>query len=105
MTFDIYRSRSEAIHITLVGYAPEATIKAADLYYWMGSGGARNYSSFQGNNIYIYNVNTQASTQAGVVDFWMDGGTDVGWYNLIRSGVWRADFSNFFHSGDLPAGC
>ena len=26
--------------MNLVGYAPDATHKAADLYYWMGNGGA-----------------------------------------------------------------
>jgi hypothetical protein len=59
ITFDIYSSRSEAIHVNLVGYAPEAPHKAADLYYWMGDGGARDYSTFQGNNVYVYNIDTQ----------------------------------------------
>jgi hypothetical protein len=99
MTFDIYHSRSEAIHINLVGYATEATHKAADLYCWMGSGGARNYASFQGNPVYLFNVSTKVSTQVGAVDFWMAGGSDVGWYNLTRSDVWRIDFSNFSTPG------
>lgn len=99
MTFDMYTSRSEAIHINLAGYAPEATQKAADLYYWMGSGGARNYASFQGNTVYLFNVDTQASTKAGAVDFWMAGGSDVGWYNLTRSDVWRVDASTFSTPG------
>lgn len=99
IAFDIYSSRSESIHINLAGYAPEATIKAADLYYWMGSGGARNYASFQGNPVYVFNVDTHVSTQAGVVDFWMAGGSDVGWYNLTRSDVWNADFSSFSTPG------
>lgn len=99
MTFDIYQSRSEAIHINLVGYAPEASHKAADLYYWMGSGGARNYASFQGNPVYLFNVATKVSTQVGAVEFWMAGGSDVGWYNLTRSDVWRVDFSTFSTPG------
>lgn len=92
-TFDVYTHRSEAIHVNLVGYAPQAPHKAADLYYWMGSGGARDYTSLQGNQVFVYNVDTKVATKAGVVDFWMSGGTDVGWYNLTRSDVWRADFS------------
>jgi hypothetical protein len=99
ITFDMYTSRSEAIHINLVGYAPDAPHKAADLYHWMGSGGARDYTSFQGNNVYVYNVDTDASTQAGEVDFWMSSGSDVGWYNLTRSDVWRVDFSSFTTPG------
>ena len=99
ITFDIYNSRSEAIHINLVGYAPKAPHKAADLYYWMGDGGARDYSTFQDNNVYVFNVGTKVSTPVGVVDFWMAGGSDVGGYNLTRSDVWRADFSNFSTPG------
>jgi hypothetical protein len=99
ITFDIYNSRSEAIHINLVGYAPEAPHKAADLYYWMGDGGARDYSAFRGNNVYVYNADTRDSTPAGQVAFWMAGGSDVGRYNLTRSDVWRADFSNFSTPG------
>jgi hypothetical protein len=99
ITYDIYHSRSEAIHVNLVGYAPEAAHKAADLYHWMGSGGARNYASFQGNSVYLLNVGTGVSIPAGIVEFWMAGGNDVGWYNLTRSDVWRADVSNFSTPG------
>jgi hypothetical protein len=99
IAFDIFNSRSEAIHVNLVGYAPEATHKAADLYYWMGDGGARDYSSFQGNNVYVFNVDTEVSTAAGVVAFWMAGGSDAGGYNMTRSNVWSADFSNLSAPG------
>jgi endoglucanase len=75
--FDIYNSRSEAIHVNLVGYAPDATHKAADLYYWLGSGGARSYSSFEGNTVYIYNVSTGVSQPVGLVSFWKASGDDV----------------------------
>lgn len=94
ITFDIYTSRSEAIHVNLVGYAPGVPHKAADLYNWLGNGGARNYTSFQGNRVFVYNVDTEVATQAGVVEFWKSGGSDVGWYDLTRSDVWRADFSS-----------
>jgi endoglucanase len=99
VTFDIYHSVSEAIHVNLVGYAPDAPHKAADLYYWMGSGGARSYSSFEGNAVYVYNVANGQSTQAGAVAFWRSSGSDVGGYNLTRSDVWNVDFSNFATPG------
>ena len=50
VTFDIYNSRSEAVHVNLVGYAPDAPHKAADLYQWLGDGGARDYSSLRGQH-------------------------------------------------------
>lgn len=98
-TFDQNSSVSEAIHINLVGYSPEAPHKAADLYYWMGSGGARNYSSFEGNSVYLYNVATSESTQVGIVEFWKPGGSDVHGANLTGSDVWNIDFSGFSSPG------
>lgn len=98
-TFDIYNSRSEAIHVNLVGYAPDATHKAADLYYWMGNGGARNYSSFEGNTVWVYDVDTEVATAAGTVAFWMSNGSDVFNYNLTRSDVWNVDFASFTSPG------
>jgi hypothetical protein len=38
-TFDVYSSRSEAVHVNLVGYAPDAPHKAADLYAWLATAG------------------------------------------------------------------
>ena len=61
----------------------------------MGNGGARNYSSFEGKNVYIYNVNTLASQQVGTVAFWKNSGADFGGYNLTASNVWKADFTGF----------
>jgi endoglucanase len=94
-TFDIFNSPSEAVHVNLVGYLNDASTKAVDLYIWMGDGGARDYSSFVGKNVYIYNVNTAATQQVGTVAFWMASGQDVGWFNLTMSNVWKADFTGF----------
>ncbi len=38
ITFDIFNSPSEAVHVNLVGYLADASIKAVDLYIWMGDG-------------------------------------------------------------------
>ncbi len=92
--FDQFKSVSEAVHIILTGYTPDAQHKAADLYYWMGSGGARNYSSFEGNAVYLYNVDTGSYEQAGTVEFWKAEGSDVHGYNLTGSDVWNIDFAN-----------
>ncbi len=62
-TFDIFNSPSEAVHVNLVGYLNDASTKAVDLYMWMGDGNARDYSSFVGKKVYIYNVNTTATSR------------------------------------------
>jgi endoglucanase len=84
------------VHVNVVGYLNDASIKAADVYIWMGDGGARNYSAFVGNKVYIYNVETLAAQQVGAVAFWKNKGTtDVGWFDLTASNVWTADFTGF----------
>lgn len=98
-TYDIFNSRSEAVHVNLVGYVPDPTIKSADLYLWMGDGGARDYSSFEGNKVYVYDVNGQQSTEVGQVTFWRASANDASGYNLTRSDVWNADFSSFTTPG------
>jgi hypothetical protein len=98
-TFDIYSSRSEAVHVNLVGYAADAPHKAADLYAWLGDGGARDYKSFEGNKVYLYDVAAKKPTEVGKVAFWKASGNDVGGYNLTRSPVWTADISSFTTPG------
>jgi hypothetical protein len=93
-TFDVYNSRSEAVHTNLVGYAPDAPHKAADLYAWLGDGGARDYKSFVGNKVYLYEVAAKQATEVGQVALWKASANDVGGYNLTRSTVWTADFSS-----------
>jgi hypothetical protein len=95
-TYDIFNSPSEAVHVNLVGYLNDASTKAVDLYIWMGDGGARDYSSFVGKKVYIYNVNTAASQQVGTVALWQTSSTnEAGWWNLSMSNVWKADFTGF----------
>jgi endoglucanase len=98
-TFDIFSTRSEAVHVNLVGYTSDAPHRAADLYYWMGDGGARDYGSFEGNTVYLYNVATGATDNVGFVSYWKPDGSDVGGYDLTRSAVWNADFSGFANPG------
>jgi hypothetical protein len=95
LNFDIFNSPSEAVHVNLVGYLSDASIKAVDLFMWMGDGGARDYASFVGKKVYIYNVNTSASQQVGTVALWKNSAQDVGGYNLTMSNVWKADFNDF----------
>jgi len=98
-TFDVYDSRSEAVHVNLVGYASDAAHKAADLYHWMGSGGARDYSGFEGNTVYVYNVDSAQAHPAGMVEFWMANGSDAFGYNFTQSDVWNVDFSSLTDPG------
>jgi endoglucanase len=98
-TFDIYTSRSEAVHVNLVGYSGNAPHKAADLYAWLGDGGARDYKAFADAKVYVYDVTAKQPTEVGKVALLKNSGTDVGGYNLTRSSVWAADFSSLTAPG------
>lgn len=96
-TFDIFQNLSESIHINMLGYAPDGPIKSADLYIWMGDGGVRDYASFEGNKVWLYNMDSQEKFEAGAVKFWksIPAKTEAHERNLTGSDVWNIDFSDF----------
>ena len=98
ITYDIFNCPSEAIHTNLIGFLPHSRLKAVDLYYFMGDGGRRDYTEFQGNAVYIYDVNTKTSQKTGTVSFWMKAKKETHW-NLTGSDVWTADLMEFTTPG------
>lgn len=94
-TYDEFNCRSEAVHVNLVGYTNTKTIKAADVYLWMGDGGARDFSAYQNNKVYVYNVETKDTVEAGKLTFWKTSNTESGYYDYIKAKVWNADFTGF----------
>ncbi|MBR1569967.1 MAG: glycoside hydrolase family 9 protein [Bacteroidales bacterium] len=94
--FDSWNSPSEAIHVNILGYTPADQVKAADLYYWMGDGGPRDYSAFEGKPVYLYNPDTGKRREAGRVTFWKPQEASIkeaGRKDLTGSPVWTLDFS------------
>lgn len=69
--FDIWSSVSEAVHVNIIGYSPEEEVKAADLYLWLGDGGQRDYTTFEGKKVWLYNTRTGRKQKVGNVSFWM----------------------------------
>jgi len=99
-SFDIFNSVSEAIHVNIIGYNPDHTaVKSADLYMWLGDGGARDYSSYVGRKVILYNVGSQQQHEVGQVSFWKPQGADFGNWDLTKSDVWNCDFSSFAGTG------
>ena len=96
VTFDIWSSVSEAVHVNIIGYSPEEETKAADLYLWLGDGGQRDYSSFEGKKVWLYNTKTGKKQKAGKVSFWMsakESEKEANRKNMTGSDVWNIDFS------------
>lgn len=99
-SYDPVSSLSEAVHVNMIGYAPSSPVKSADLYLWMGDGGARDYSEFEGNDVSVLNTQTGELTLAGEVKFWKEvTETEAEGRNLTGSTVWTADFSGFNDPG------
>ena len=95
--FDIWQSQSEAVHVNILGYVPQEPIKAADLYLWLGDAGQRDYSSFEGKNVYLYNVDTHKSKRVGKVKFWKSANEcmkEANQKNMTGSDVWNIDFKS-----------
>ena len=98
-TFDVFQHHSEAVHTSLIGYHPADPSKAADLYMWMGDGGARDYASFVGRRVWMVNDETGSREEAGRVAFWKPSADDFQGWNLTASDVWTADFDSFNKPG------
>ena len=92
VTFDIFNSRSEAIHVNIVGYANSTVQKSADVYLWMGDGKARDYRSFEGSKVYLYHIDTKTKIDVGKLEFWKENRKEVQ-HNFTQSNVWKADFN------------
>lgn len=92
LVFDSFRNTSEAIHANLVGYMDDPSVKAADLYHWMGDGGARDYSAFEGAKVFLCDVRSGERREAGAVKLWKKRDKDLGGYDFTASDVWTVDF-------------
>ena len=94
--FDIWSSVSEAVHVNIIGYSPEEEVKAADLYLWLGDGGQRDYTSFEGKKVWLYNTRTGRKQKVGNVSFWMSASEsekEANRKNMTGSDVWNIDFT------------
>ena len=95
--FDVWNTPSEAIHVNLIGYHPSQTSKPADLYQWLGDGGSRDYHAWEGNQVFLYNVETQQKESVGSVRFWKaasEAKEEAGGKNLVGTDVWNIDFKS-----------
>ena len=100
VVFDIFNNRSEAIKVNIVGYSTANSIKSADVYIWMGDGGSRDYSTFIGKKIFIYNTITKESKQVGQLSLWKAEATETSiGHRMLQTPVWKVDFTGFNEAG------
>ena len=93
--FDIWNNQSEAVHVNIIGYSPNETTHAADLYQWLGDGGQRDYKSLEGKSVWLYHVGTKKKQKVGTIRFWQPAtaaNKEAGGKSLIGTDVWNIDF-------------
>ncbi|MEO0963993.1 MAG: glycoside hydrolase family 9 protein [Planctomycetota bacterium] len=95
VTFNPDSGVSEAIHVNLYGQTPGSTSEhLADLYMWLGDGGARDYSAFEGNQVWLIDAESGERHPAGTVGSPRPrSNRDLGRFDFTASDVWPIDFT------------
>ncbi|CAN5522119.1 hypothetical protein BH11ARM2_BH11ARM2_23720 [soil metagenome] len=106
LAYDPRRSRSETVHVNLIGYAPVAPAKFAYLYDWTGDGGGLDMKAYAGRRFWLVDQATGKDAFTGKVAFRKDaknpeagqlGDTPNG--NFLDADVYECDFSGFAKPG------
>ncbi len=101
LRFQAAKSRSEAVHVNLLGYVPTAPQKFAYVYHWMGDGGSLDVRSLVGRKFAVVNHATHAKELEGTLAFrkpkdnreTQQVGDSPPFGNFLGADVAEADFS------------
>jgi endoglucanase len=101
--FDLTRIRSEALHVSHVGYRPDDPAKIGFLSYWSGTGGAVTYS--KPGAFAVVDVETRKPVYRGVAKLRTSKdeksfGVHAKGRNYALSDVWACDFSELDQPGE-----
>ncbi len=107
VVFDPAQTRSEAVHVNLLGYAPAAPRKYAYVYHWMGDRGSLDLRPYAGKAFRLIDQATGDTVFAGKLAFralasrpetahQSDSPPDG---NFLKADVYECDFSSFVTPG------
>ena len=106
LLFDETRTRSEAVHVNLLGYVPGAPQKFASVFQWLGDGGSLSLAAYQGRTFHLVNQETGANAFSGALVFRKSAlqqetgqSADTPNGNYLGAEVYECDFSSFTNSG------
>ncbi len=106
LTYAVEKSRSEAVHVNLVGYATDSPAKFAYVYHWGGDLGSVDLSFLKGKSFRLIDRKTGKAAFSGDVTFRAPANrqetglvqeTPHGSY--LCAEVWQCDFSSFSSPG------
>lgn len=101
LLFDVGKTRSEAVHVNLVGYAPRAPQKFGYVYHWMGDGGPLDLAAYAGKRWRVLNTATGRVALEGKLAFRAKRDLQETFHisdspphgNFLGADVYEADFS------------
>ena len=106
LVFDERKTRSEAVHANLLGYAPAAPAKYAYLYQWAGDRGGLDLKAYAGKRFWLVDQATGKDAFVGKVAFRKGANNpetgqkdDTPNANFLNADVYECDFSAFTKSG------
>ncbi len=107
LTYDLARSRSEAVHVNTLGYVPDAPAKFAYVYHWMGDRGGLDLKAYEDRPFHLIDQKTGKKAFTGKVRFRKAKDAQETFHtsdspphgNFLGADVWECDFSTFQTSG------
>lgn len=105
-TYDPRISRSEAVHVNLIGYVPAAPAKYAYVYYWAGDTGGLDLKPYAGKRFWLIDQATKKAVFEGKLAFRAPADqpetgqpSDTPHRNFQDAEVYECDFSAFTRPG------
>lgn len=98
--FDEYELESPSVKISNIGYSSSGCFKSADIYLWMGDGGKRDFSRFEGKPFHIYDIQNRQVVYTGKIKFHLPNKIEPRYtVDITGADVWECDFSSFQKEG------
>ncbi len=100
-------SRSEAVHVNMIGYAPTAPKKYGYVYHWTGEKGGLDLSPYAGATFWLVSTSDNSVAYSGTIAFRKAADNvetgqpdDTPDDNFLGAEVYEADFSSFATPGE-----
>jgi hypothetical protein len=106
-TFDEKITRSEAVHVNMIGYSTNAPVRYGYVYHWMGDMGGLDLSGFNDNSFHLVTTGSHNVAFSGKLTFRKSKtNAETGQVNetpnanFIGADVYECDFSAFSTPGE-----
>ncbi|HEX7901468.1 MAG TPA: glycoside hydrolase family 9 protein [Planctomycetota bacterium] len=106
LAYGVDTSRSEAVHVNLLGYVPDSPAKFAYVYHWAGDQGSLDLSGLKGKAFRLIDQKTGKAAFSGTVAFRAPADrqetglvSDTPKGSFLCAEVWQCDFSAFSTPG------